>query len=121
MKKIDIPGIPVFTSCNNLNDILRDRYFQLELEETRLREEIKEREKRIAEIREEYKDLNKAEVGVVLDYVRSYTRTNCLMKQDMDMLLCHCQNKLNGNINSTFLHFVDPKDEEDKADESTDN
>lgn len=103
-------GIFVFESCNNLNDVLRNKYQSLEAEEQRLREEIRQREKRIAEIRAEYKDLNKAEVNVVLDYVRSYSRAHRLNGDDIDTYLCHCQNKLNGNINSTFLSFTEPEE-----------
>ena len=101
-------GISVFESCNNLNDILRNKYQSLEAEELKLRDEIRQRERRIEEIRAEYKDLNKAEVNVVIEYVRSYSRAHKLNENDIDTYLCHCQNKLNGNINSTFLSFSDP-------------
>ena len=101
----------VVEDCRNLNNKLRDKYISLETEERQLREEIRRREERIEEIRAEYKDLNKAEVNVVLDYVRSYVRQNKLKENDIDTYLCHCQNKLNGNINSTFLSFTDPEEE----------
>lgn len=101
-------GISVFESCNNLNGVLRNKYQSLEAEELKLRDEIRQREIRIEEIRAEYKDLNKAEVNVVLEYVRSYSRAHRLNENDIDTYLCHCQNKLNGNINSTFLSFSDP-------------
>ena len=101
-------GISVFESCNNLNDILRNKYQSLEAEELKLRDEIRQRERRIEEIRAEYKDLNKAEVNVVIEYVRDYSRAHKLNENDIDTYLCHCQNKLNGDINSTFLSFSDP-------------
>lgn len=101
-------SIPVFESCNNINDMLRSKYQSLEAEEQQLREEIRQRENRIKEIKAEYKDLNKAEVNVVLEYVRGYGNTHLLNENDMDTYLCHCQDKLNGNINSTFLSFTDP-------------
>ena len=101
-------GIFVFESCNNYNDVLRNKYQSLKAEEQQLREEIRQRERRIEEIKAEYKDLNKAEVNVVLDYVRSYSRTHRLNENDIDTYLCHCQNKLNGNIDSTFLSFSNP-------------
>lgn len=105
----------VFESCNNQNNILRNKYQSLEAEEQQLREEIRQRERRIEEIKAEYKDLNKAEVNVVLDYVRSYSRTHRLNENDIDIYLCHCQNKLNGNLNSTFLSFTDPMDEKNES------
>lgn len=98
----------VFEHCNNQNNILRNKYQSLEAEEQQLREEIRQRERRIEEIKAEYKDLNEAEVNVVLDYVRSYSRAHKLNENDIDIYLCHCQNKLNGDINSTFLSFSDP-------------
>lgn len=106
-----IQGIPIFQVCNNHNDTLRNRFSELEQEEMRIREEIKEKEKRLSEIKAEYKELNKAEVYNVLDYVRSYFYSGAISKGDLDMYLCHCQNKLNGNINSVFLRFDDPVDE----------
>lgn len=118
-RKVEINGYSIYEVCNNSNDILRDRYMRLEIEENRLREEIKERERKLAEIRGEYKNLNMAEVHVVLDYVRTYLRSNKLQHSEADSLLCHCQNKLNGNINSVFLRFDNPVEE--KADESIDS
>lgn len=105
----------VFEDCNNTNDVLRNKYQSLSTEEHRLREEIRQHEKRIKEIRAEYKDLNKAEVNVVLDYVRSYSRAHKLNEKDIDTYLCHCQNKLNGNIDSTFLSFTDPMEVKDES------
>jgi hypothetical protein len=106
-----IKGIPVFECCNNTNDTLRNRYQLLEAEELRLREEIEQRKRRIEEIKTEYKYLNEAEVNVVLDYVRSYSNAHKLKETDIDIYLCHCQNKLNGNINDVFLTFKDPAEE----------
>ena len=103
-------GISVFESCNNLNNVLRNKYQSLEAEELKLRDEIRQRERRIEEIRAEYKDLNKAEVNVVLEYVRGYSIAHRLNENDIDTYLCHCQNKLNGNINSIFLSFSDPEE-----------
>lgn len=107
----------VFESCNKQNDVLRNKYQSLKAEEQQLREKIRQCERRIEEIKAECKDLNKAEVNVVLDYVRSYSRTHKLNENDIDIYLCHCQNKLNGNLNSTFLRFTDPM--EAKYNEST--
>ncbi len=106
----EIVGTPVYQCCNNANNILLKKYASLESEEIRLRKEIEERQHRINGIRTEYKDLNEAEVDTVLDYVRTYS--DKLSKDEIDTLLCHCQNKLNGNINSVFLTFKDPTNKE---------
>ena len=111
----EIKGIPIYQHCNNANDILKTRYEALEAEENKIRAEIAKCEARLKEIHEEYKDLNKAEVNTVLDYVRGYTNTNILPKEDIDSLLCHCQNKLKGNINSIFLTFIDPEEKDDES------
>lgn len=115
MSRGSITGIPVFESCNNLNDTLRNRYMLLEAEELRLREEIEQCKKRIEEIKTDYKYLNEAEVNIVLEYVRNYSRTHKLNEKDIDVYLCHCQNKLNGNINSIFLSFDDPSEEDNES------
>lgn len=47
--------------------------------------------------------LRKEEVCNVIDYVRS--RLNRLDQHRIDVLLCHCQNMLNGNIDNTVLTF----------------
>lgn len=111
MTRDSIKGIPVFESCNIINDTLRKRYQLLEAEELRLREEIEQRKRRIEEIKTEYKYLNEAEVNVVMEYVRSYNNSHKLNEKDIDIYLCHCQNKLNGNINNVFLRFDDPAEE----------
>lgn len=108
----------VFECCNKSNDILRHKYNNLNAEEETLKKEIQEREARLRDIRREYTDLNEATVNVVLDYVRSYSSTDSLSKNEIDTYLCHCQNKLNGNINGIFLHFNDPMETKN---ESTNN
>lgn len=109
MSNKEITGVPVWESCNNRNNILINRFSELKLEEDKLRKEIKERQERIDAIREEYKDLNETEVNNILDYVRCYVRSGKLEVNEIDTLLCHCQNKLNGNINSVFLAFEEPE------------
>lgn len=111
IKTDSIKGISILEHCNNTNDILRNRYQLLEAEELRLREEIEQRKRRIEEIKAEYRHLNEVEVNVVLDYVRSYSNAHKLKQTDIDVYLCHCQNKLNGNINDVFLRFVDIAEE----------
>lgn len=108
-----VEGIPVYESCNKRNTKLRDKYIELEAEEKRILEEIKRHEERLDEIYDNYKIINREEVVNVLDYVRSYTRTNNLQQTDIDSLLCHCQNKLNGNINSVFLTFDNPAEDKE--------
>ena len=111
MARDSIKGITISERCNNTNDTLRNRYQLLEVEELRLREEIEQRKRRIEEIKAEYRYLNEAEVNVVLDYVRSYSSAHKLKETDIDVYLCHCQNKLNGNCNNIFLRFDDPTEE----------
>lgn len=41
----------------------------------------------------------------VLDYVRDKARNGDIDGREIDTLLCHCQNKLNGNIDGTELEF----------------
>lgn len=105
----EITGIPTWESCNNLNNILISRFSELKAEEDKLRKETKERQERIDVIRAEYKDLNRTEVKNILDYVRCYVRSGKLEVNEIDTLLCHCQNKLNGNIDSVFLTFEEPE------------
>lgn len=107
-----VEGIPVYVVCNNHNDTLRSRYESLEAEEKVIRKEIREREARLAQINDEYRDLNKCEVHNVIDYIRCYSRSGNISVSDIDTYLCHCQNKLNGNINSAFLHFDNPVEEQ---------
>lgn len=101
-----IKGIPVWEGCNCKNNRLREEYLCCETEETEINNEIKKLEKRKKEIKECYAFLNKEEVCNILSYVRSYKRK--LSEFEIDTLLCHCQNKLNGNLNSTFIKFENP-------------
>lgn len=108
-----IEGIPVYEVCNKRNTKLRDKYIKLEAEERRILEDIKRHTERLDEIYADYKTINREEVVNVLDYVRSYTKTNNLQRTDIDSLLCHCQNKLNGNINDIFLTFANPAEDKE--------
>lgn len=53
-------------------------------------------------------------VDRVLSYVRMKGITD---KKELDLLLCHCQNKLNGNIdgNELNLHYEEAEDSEVEA------
>lgn len=73
-------------------------------------QEIQNKEREISSIREvvskkkiEYRIES---VQRVLEFIRHADITN---KRDLDLLLCHCQNKLNGNIDGTEIdlgHFI---------------
>lgn len=67
--------------------------------------EIRQHEKEIADIRLDYNSkivkYRKESVNRVLDFVRSEYRAGRIC--DVEILLCHCQNKLNGNIDGVEL------------------
>nr|DAI64674.1 MAG TPA: hypothetical protein [Caudoviricetes sp.] len=71
--------------------------------------EIKQHEKAIADIRLDYNSkiikYRMKSVGRVLDFIRSEYRAGRIC--DLEILLCHCQNKLNGNIDGTELDLDD--------------
>lgn len=66
---------------------------------------IRQHEKEIADIRLAYNSkivkYRKESVNRVLDFIRSEYRAGRIC--DLEILLCHCQNKLNGNIDGTEL------------------
>ena len=66
--------------------------------------EIRNHEKEIETIRNTYNklivDYRIKSVYRVLDYIRTKKITD---NKELDTLLCHCQNKLNGNIDGTEL------------------
>lgn len=67
--------------------------------------EIKQHEKEIADIRLDYNSkivkYRMESVKRVLDFIRDEYRAGRIC--DLETLLCHCQNKLNGNIDGTEL------------------
>ena len=67
--------------------------------------EIKKHEKEIADIRLDYNSkivkYRMESVNRVLDFIRSEYGAGRIC--DLETLLCHCQNKLNGNIDGTEL------------------
>ena len=71
------------------------------------RAEIKRHEEEIGNIRKAYNDLiikyRIASVNRVLDYIRHKEITD---SKELDILLCHCQNKLNGSIDGTELDLT---------------
>lgn len=105
---------PIYEACNNTIQTLQRRYNELDKQLEKLRKDADRITEKISEIRREYKDLNKAEVHEILSYVRSYAAR--LSPSEIDTLLCHCQNKLYGNIDSVFLTLKNPKTQGDKND-----
>ena len=67
--------------------------------------EIKQHEKEIADIRLAYNSkivkYRMESAKRVLDFIRSEYRAGRIC--NLEILLCHCQNKLNGNIDGTEL------------------
>lgn len=67
--------------------------------------EIKQHEKEIADIRLDYNSrivkYRMESASRVLDFIRSEYGAGRIC--DLETLLCHCQNKLNGNIDGTEL------------------
>ena len=67
--------------------------------------EIRKREKEIADIRLDYNikiaKYRMESVNRVLDFIRSEYRADRIC--NLETLLCHCQNKLSGNIDGTEL------------------
>ena len=67
--------------------------------------EIRQHEKEIADIRLAYNSkivkYREESVNRVLDFIRSEYRAGRIC--NLEILLCHCQNKLNGNIDGTEL------------------
>lgn len=68
-------------------------------------DEIRQREKEIADIRLDYNSkivkYRMESVNRVLDFIRSEYMVGRIC--DLETLLCHCQNKLNGNIDGIEL------------------
>ena len=81
---------------------LIDEYNYCELK----RAEIRQRASEIENIRRSYNDriikYRIKSVDRVLDYIRSKKITD---PHRLDLLLCHCQNKLNGNLDGTELNL----------------
>lgn len=73
-------------------------------------EEIRKHEQEIETIRKAYREMivkyRIKSVDRVLEYIRAKKITDA---RELDLLLCHCQNKLNGNIDGIELnlHYVE--------------
>lgn len=73
------------------------------------KKEIDALEKQIRNLREyqqnKLREYRRESVNRVLDYIRTEYRAGRIC--DLETLLCHCQNKLNGNIDGTEIVFED--------------
>lgn len=82
-------------------DIIKEEYEQLLKAERELSDLSKRREK-LENDKEVFAYRYRTDsVDRVLDFIRSEYRQGRLC--DLETLLCHCQNKLNGNIDGTEL------------------
>lgn len=82
-------------------DTIKEEYEQLLKVERELSDLVKRREK-LENDRENFAYNYRVDsVDRVLDFIRSEYRQGRLC--DLETLLCHCQNKLNGNIDGTEL------------------
>lgn len=105
-----VEGTPVWKDVTIKNELLEDRYKNLIESRKQYCKTLSDAQKCIDEIDQMIEEINKSEVNNVLDYIRSYTRMDYISATKIDTLLCHCMNKLNGNIDSVFLKFDDPVD-----------
>ena len=76
-------------------------------EEVKIRIQSVEREKReLEECKHEHEKMLSEYRRDSVDRVLSYIRTKKIKDaHELDLLLCHCQNKLNGNIDGTELNL----------------
>lgn len=80
--------------------------------------EIKRHESEIETIRKVYRELIIKYRIKSVDRVLAYIRMKGIIdKKELDLLLCHCQNKLGGNIDGIELdlHYEEPENSEVEA------
>ena len=77
-----------------------------------LSREIEAKTRELEELKEKRSKLRMEEVDNVIDYVRTYARLGKIDSHEIDVLLCHCQNMLHGNIDGAFITFKDPEEKE---------
>lgn len=82
-------------------DTIKEEYEQLLKAERELRDLAKRREKLENDRKDFAYNYRVDSVDRVLDFIRSEYRQGRLC--NLETLLCHCQNKLNGNIDGTEL------------------
>ena len=89
--------------CNSRAKKIKETWTNLINAQKELYKEHDDIVDRINSNKERIKELRKKEAGNVIEYVRG--RLNRLSASRIDILLCHCQNMLNGNIDNTVLTF----------------
>lgn len=98
-----IKGYTPEEDCNSKGKAIKEDWNKVERELDRLYEEQSEIGRMILVQKDLIKELRKKEAENVIQYVRY--RLKKLSFQKVDVLLCHCQNMLNGNIDNTVLKF----------------
>ena len=98
-------GYRTVNVCNAKALDLREEYEGLS-------REIEAKNRELEELMERRRKLRMKEVDNVIDYVRTYARLGKLDTHEIDVLLCHCQNMMHGNIDGTFVTFEDPEEKE---------
>jgi hypothetical protein len=98
--------------CNNKGKAIKEDWNKVERELDRLYEEQNEIGRMILVQKDLIKELRKKEAENVIQYVRS--RLKRLSSQEVDTLLCHCQNMLLGNIDNVVLKFSEDNLEKEK-------
>lgn len=76
---------------------------EINKDQRKLNEIYKELDKQKDVLRAKMNELRMCEVNNVLEFVKLHL--NKLDSKEIHTLLVHCQNKLNGNIDSVFLIF----------------
>jgi hypothetical protein len=84
-----------YQKCRDKFDEVKIRIQSVEAAKLELKECKHEHEKMLSEYRRD-------SVDRVLSYIRTKKITDA---NELDLLLCHCQNKLNGNIDGTELNL----------------
>ena len=102
-KKVETKGYTQEKVCNSKAEKLKETWTNLINAQKELYEERDDIVDRINSNEERIKELRKEEASNVIEYVRG--RLNRLSASRIDILLCHCQNMLNGNIDNTVLTF----------------
>lgn len=102
-KKVETKGYTNEDVCNSRAEKLKETWTNVINTQKKLYEEHDDIVDMINSNKERIKELRKEEASNVIEYVRG--RLNRLSASRIDILLCHCQNMLNGNIDNTVLTF----------------
>lgn len=97
-----------------VNEVARSQRDKLAAEYSHCKDmlaEIRDLEERAKEMRKEYQQevvkYRIHSVNRVMEFIRFAKITD---ERRLDLLLCHCQNKLNGNIDGTEIELVKEED-----------